>query len=140
MTGNTPRDGSRDALKGLISHFNGQLSDEEVWPSAQDALKSGDVSLHLAVLTKPFLGPLLNGINTIESKLSWVRGRTYGVLHPGDVVAVKQPGGAVVGASQAGEARSYEMTPGLTGKIRARSGQQIQAHEDRFLDNHADSR
>ena len=31
-----------------------------------DALKRGDASLHLAVLTTPFLRPLLNGIKIIE--------------------------------------------------------------------------
>jgi len=38
------------------------------------------------VLTKSFLDPPLNGIKTIESGFSRVRGAPYDVLHPGDIV------------------------------------------------------
>jgi hypothetical protein len=34
-------------------------------------LKRGDTSLHLAVLTTPFLNPLLNGIKIIEARPRW---------------------------------------------------------------------
>lgn len=140
MTGDTHPDGPRGATSGLISHLTEQLGDDEAWRPALDALKRGDVSLHLAVLTKPFLGPLLDGIKTIESRFSRVRGAPYSVLRPGDIVAVKKPGGPVIGAFQAGQVRSYQMTPELLGKIRARFGQEIQAHEDKFWDDHAESR
>lgn len=100
MTGDTHPDGSTGATSSLISHLNDQLGDDEAWRPALDALTCGDVSLNLAVLTKPFFGPLLNGIKTIESRFSRVRAAPYGVLHPGDVVAVKKTGGPIVGAFQ----------------------------------------
>jgi hypothetical protein len=39
-----------------------------------------------------------------------------------DIVAVKRLSGPVVGAFQAGQVRSYQLTPGLMGRIRARFG------------------
>ena len=48
--------------------------------------------------------------------------------------------GPVVGAFQAGQVRSYEMTSGLLGKIRSKFGNEIQAREDKFWDDHAESR
>jgi hypothetical protein len=128
-----------EATTGLISHLTEHLGNDEAWRPALDALKRGDATLHLAVLGKPFLGPLLDGIKTIESRFSRVRHAPYGVLRPGDIVAVKQPGGPVVGAFQAGEVRNYRLTPGLINKIRGRFGQQIHAH-DQFWDDRADSR
>jgi hypothetical protein len=78
VTGDTHPDGSTGATDSLISHLNDQLGDDEAWRPALDALKRGDASLHLAVLTKPFLGPLMNGIRTIESRFSRVRGAPRG--------------------------------------------------------------
>jgi hypothetical protein len=46
------------------------------------------------------LAPLLEGIKTIESRFSRARRAPYGVLSPGDIVAVKRPGGPVVAAFQ----------------------------------------
>jgi hypothetical protein len=123
-----------EATTGLISHLTEHLGNDEAWRPALDALKRGDATLHLAVLGKPFLGPLLDGIKTIESRFSRVRHAPYEVLRPGDIVAVKQPGGPVVGAFQAGEVRNYRLTPGLINKIRGRFGQQIHAH-DQFWDD-----
>lgn len=62
MTGDTGPGGSAEATKGLISHLSEHLGDDEDWRPALDALERGDATLHLAVLTKPFLGPLLDGI------------------------------------------------------------------------------
>jgi hypothetical protein len=50
-----------------------------------------------------------------------------GVLRPGDIVVVKQPGGRVAGAFQVGQVRSYQLTAGSMDKIRARFGKQIHA-------------
>lgn len=140
MTGDTRPGDLTEATNGLISHLTEHLGDDEAWRPALDALKCGDATLHLAVLARPFLGPLLDGIKTIESRFSRVRHAPYGVLRPGDIVAVKQPGGPVAGAFQAGQVRSYQLTPGLINKIRAHFGKQIHAREDKFWDDRAGSR
>jgi hypothetical protein len=91
-------------------------------------------------MVRPFLGPLLDGIKTIESRFSRARRAPYGVLGPGDIVAVKRPGGPVVGAFHAGQVHSYQVTPGLMDKIRARFGKEIQAWDDQLWDDRAGRR
>src|SRR5437867_4139305 len=54
-------------------------------------------SLHLAVLLEPYLGYVLEGRKTVESRFSAVRCPPYRRVQSGDVVLLKSSGGPVEG-------------------------------------------
>ena len=64
-------------------------------------------SVHLAVFVEPFLGSLLSGQKTVESRFSVVRCPPYGRVASGDVLLVKRSGGPVVGVCEVRETWSY---------------------------------
>lgn len=116
----------------LISQLCSHLGADPRWDVALRRLQDAEASLHLAVLTEPFLGWLLDGTKSIESRFSRVRCAPYGTLAEGDVIAVKKPGGPVTGAFQAGQVSSYQLTPARVAELRHRFADQIRAHDDEF--------
>ena len=138
MTGRIVPDDIADAAAGLIGHLAENLGIDPAWRPALDCLGCGQAMLHLAVLTGPFLDLLLDGSKTVESRFSRVRCAPYGVLRPGHVVAVKRPGGPVVGAFEAGHVRSYQLTPRKVSEIREEFSKRICASEDAFWDQRTD--
>jgi hypothetical protein len=121
----------------LASSIAIQLGRDADWAPALASISTGIASLHLAVLAEPFLGWLLDGSKTIESRFSKVRCAPYGVLTEGDVVAVKRTGGLVVGAFQAGPVTSIQLSPGRISDLRRRFAAQIRADTDEFWDQRA---
>jgi hypothetical protein len=122
----------------LISHLATQLVADADWAPALGKLHTGEVSLHLAVLTEPFFGWLLEGTKTIESRFSRIRCAPYGTLADGDIIAVKRTGGAVTGAFQAGQVSTYQLTRSRIAWLRAQFAAQICAADDEFWDQRAD--
>jgi hypothetical protein len=116
----------------LVTQIAGCLGADPDWAPVLGSLAAGEVSLHLAVLTEPFLGWLLDGAKTIESRFSKVRCAPYGTLAEGDVIAVKRAGGAIAGAFQAGPVSSYRLTPAVLAGLRDRFAAQIRALDDEF--------
>ena len=131
-------DPAADPAAQLLAHLDAHLGCDPHWALALGRVNGGEVSLHLAVLVEPFLGWLLDGSKTIESRFSRVRCAPYGALAEGDVVAVKKTGGAVVGAFQAGQVSSWRLTPGSVTDLRERFAAQIRALDDDFWDQRAD--
>ncbi len=127
-----------EPVKELSSQLCFYLNNDLDWKLALRRLADSEVSLHLAVLTEPFLGWLLDGSKTIESRFSRVRCAHYGVLTAGDIVAVKKPGGPVIGTFQAGQVFSYQLTPSVVAELRARFAEQIRADDEEFWQQRAD--
>lgn len=131
-------DTAADPTVRLLAHLDAHLGADPRWAHALDRVNDGEVSLHLAVLVEPFLGWLLDGSKTIESRFSRVRCAPYGALAEGDVVAVKKTGGAVTGAFQAGQVSSWQLTPSRVTDLRERFAAQIRALDDEFWDQRLD--
>ncbi len=127
-----------EAAQLLSSQIRGHLGNETPWAAALDRLADGTAGLHLAVLTEPFLGWLLDGSKTIESRFSRVRCAPYGALCEGDIVAIKKPGGPVSGAFLAGPVSCYRLSPARVTEIRDRFAAQIRADDDEFWQQRAD--
>jgi hypothetical protein len=122
----------------LSSQIREHLGAEAPWAEALDRLADSTAGLHLAVLTEPFFGWLLDGSKTIESRFSRVRCAPYGALCEGDIVAVKKPGGPVSCAFLAGTVSCYQLTPARITEIRDRFAAQIRADDDEFWEQRAD--
>lgn len=132
------RNSTQDPTAQLVDHLTDQLSGDPAWVRVTDRLNSGAVSLHLAVLLEPFLGLLMDGTKTIESRFSRVRCAPYGCLNEGDVVAVKKAGGPVVGAFIAGPVTSCRLTGHRLDELRELYSAQICATGQEFWAERAD--
>jgi hypothetical protein len=65
--------------------------------------------IHLAVFVEPFLGYVLDGSKTVESRFSVNRTPPYGKVCKGDAILLKQSGGPVVGIASVQTVWSYHL-------------------------------
>jgi len=65
--------------------------------------------VHAALMVEPFLGEILAGRKTIESRFSKNRIAPFKRIQSGDVVFLKKSGGPFVGWFRAGEVLSFEL-------------------------------
>ena len=86
-------------------------------------------SLHLAVFAQPYLGLILDGTKTIESRFSVRKVPPYGHVESGDIVLLKATSGPIVGAFRASDVWYYQLDPGIWGQIRREYGAAICAPE-----------
>ena len=64
--------------------------------------------VHLAILHKRYLDAIIDGVKTVEARISKVRCAPFGRVQRGDVIYLKQTGGAVRARAIATRVRTYE--------------------------------
>src|SRR5262245_46087509 len=89
-------------------------------------------SLHLAVFVQPYLGYLLGGRKTVESRFSAVRCPPYRRVQPGDAVLLKASGGPVVGLCQIRQTWFYRLDPESWQLIRKEFTEALCAQDPHF--------
>jgi hypothetical protein len=74
------------------------LRDDRFWAARIDAMRGcgSGAGIHLAVLIEPFLGFILDGTKTIESRFAARRFAPFGHVCSGDIVLMKAASGPVV--------------------------------------------
>ena len=100
----------------------------------------GGATVHLGVFVEPFLEAILDGRKTVESRFGVHRCAPFDRVQAGDVILLKRSGGPVVGIAVAGEARFYELDPGILDGIRERYAASIYAEDDDFWTARAEKR
>ena len=87
------------------------LRDDPYWESYLPPLSGGaaGLSVHLAVFVEPYLGYVLTGAKTIESRFSAHQVAPYGCVSAGDVILLKASGGPVVALCRAANVWSYRL-------------------------------
>jgi len=82
---------------------------DDVWSAILGDPGSGlpRCGIHLAVFVEPFLGYVLDGSKTVESRFSVNRCAPFGKVNRHDVVLLKRAGGPVVGLAQVRTVWSY---------------------------------
>lgn len=104
----------------LLSHLK-RAANADGWQSLLapfGGLKPPPVSLHLAVLVEPYLGFILRGAKTVESRFSVRPGPPYQRVARGDIVLLKASGGPIVGAFTASAVWSYRLDPSSWDEVR----------------------
>ncbi|MFI0409203.1 ASCH domain-containing protein [Actinomadura sp. 3N508] len=99
---------------------------------AQDVLASIDRGTHLAVMSGPYLGLLLDGRKTIESRFSRHRVAPFGQVTAGDVIFFKKTAGPVSAVGLAGEVRHIELDKTPLEEVATRYGEGIAPADDGF--------
>lgn len=88
--------------------------------------------LHLAVLIEPFLEFILERRKTIESRFSVNKVAPYGVVRPGDQLALKRSSGPVVGICRVHRAAFFEVDSTVLEQLRADYAPALCAEEPSF--------
>jgi hypothetical protein len=89
-------------------------------------------SVHLAVFVEPFLGYILDGSKTVESRFSVNRCAPFGKVNQGDAVLLKRAGGPVVGIMQVRSVWSYQLGESSWRFIREQFAEALRAQDPEF--------
>ena len=118
-----------------LQEIESAVSNVPYWAEYLSPLFQGrrvDFNLHLAVFVEPYLGFLLEGSKTVESRFSVNRCAPFGRVRKGDVILLKKTGGAVVGLCLATYVWNYDLEEGSLIEIRDRFGDAICAQGQDF--------
>ena len=102
--------------------------------------RPGCVGVHLAVFVEPFLGAILDGRKTIESRFALHRCAPYRQVESGDVILLKRSGGPVVGVARSGRSDYFKLRPGDLDQIRLEHAEELFALDNEFWNSRADKR
>ncbi len=105
------------------------------WESYLAPLFSKDCppfSLHLAIFIEPFLGYVLNGKKTVESRFSSRRLAPYEAAADGDVLLLKRSSGPIVGLCRVTHTWFYRLDPASWHLIRTEFAQALCAQDSSF--------
>lgn len=88
--------------------------------------------IHLAVFVEPFLGYVLDGSKSVESRFSVNRCAPYGRVHRGDVLLLKRAGGGVVGIARVVTVWFYHLDEASWSMIRETFSAALRAQDPDF--------
>jgi hypothetical protein len=88
--------------------------------------------IHLAVFVEPFLGYVLDGTKTVESRFSVNRMPPYGKVCKGDIILLKQSSGPVVGLARVQTVWSYHLDEASLRFIRERFADALRIQDSGF--------
>lgn len=111
-----------------------EVARDRVWGSLLGApgSKLPLCGIHLAVFVEPFLGYVLDGSKTVESRFSANRCAPFGRVHRGDVLLLKRSGGPVVGIARVRAVWSYHLGGSSWKVIRERFAEALRAQAPEF--------
>jgi hypothetical protein len=112
------------------------VADDRLWRGLLGAPDSSlpSCGIHLAVFVEPFLGYVLDGSKTVESRFSVNRCAPFGKVSQGDIVLLKKAGGPVVGVVRVRTVWSYELDKKSWKMIRERFTVALRAQDPEFWD------
>jgi hypothetical protein len=119
-----------------FSEIRRAVESDPVW---SDLLGSPDADLptcgiHLAVFVEPFLGYILDGSKTVESRFSVKRCAPFGRVVAGDVILLKQSSGPIVGLARVQTVWSYHLDAASWDQIRKQFTEALRAQDPAFWD------
>jgi hypothetical protein len=118
---------SFDGIRSAVAH-------DQLWVNILGTPGSGlpPCRIHLAVFVEPFLGYILDGTKTVESRFSINQCAPYGKVSPGDAILVKKSGGPIVAVARVQTIWSYQIDNTTLAVIRNEFAQAIRATDDDF--------
>jgi hypothetical protein len=96
---------------GLIEELTDQISGTPLFSVLQGILRETlNNGIHLGVFVQPYLGFVLEGKKTIDSRFSINRHAPYEQVNNGDLLILKESGGPICGACVVSHAWFYHLT------------------------------
>lgn len=113
----------------LISELEMQLSNEADYRAALRRIWDRRSTLHLAVMSEPFLTYVLQGKKSVESRFSEKRVAPYGRVDAGDLLLFKRSAGAVLAAAIVTAVQQFRLDESAWELIWTRYGDALCASE-----------
>lgn len=107
--------------RNVIHDIYPKIEGNDIWESLLDEVISVDTSsigIHLAIFTEPYLGYILDGRKTVESRFGVKRIAPYGQVSTGDILLLKKTGGPIVGLCKVSNVWFYNLNPDSWKKLR----------------------
>jgi hypothetical protein len=129
-----PHEVKNTAWLKSLAKIRHAVADDRVWAELLGMPDSElpSCGIHLAVFVEPFLGYVLDGTKTVESRFSTTRCAPFGRVSPGDVVLLKKTGGGVVGVTQVQTVWSYSLDEASWGEIRKKFTNALRIQDPQF--------
>ena len=126
----------KDWQSALLSELREHLKRDRFWASRVSPPDGADSprSIHLAVFIEPFLSFVLEGRKTVESRFSSRLRPPHKRVKKGDVIVLKESGGAVVGICEVSYVWFYELDPESLSLIQEKFADVLCADEPGFWD------
>jgi ASC-1-like (ASCH) protein len=80
--------------------------------------ETSPTGIHLAIFVEPYLGYILDGRKTIESRFGMKKGAPYEQIAPGDLILLKKSGGPITGLCNVSDVWFYTLNPESWKKLR----------------------
>ena len=121
-----------NAWDDVVDSVRESVLGDPYWESRFSSSTSFTGGLHLAVLQEPYLGYVLEGRKTVESRFAKRRGAPYQCVSPGDAILLKRVSGPVVGLCEVGDVWYYRLTPASWDAIKTTFKQALCMDESGF--------
>ncbi len=123
----------------LLDDLSENLEDDPYWEEDLTRLLKSRVALHLAILHEPYLGLILEGKKTIETRLSVCRQAPYKQIAEDDVILLKKTSGPIVGLCRVSHAWFYELDQNTWRVIKDDYFKEILVKDQRFWERKKDA-
>jgi len=129
-----------EALTALRTRF----SHDSFWSHrlaqvANKKTKPEGIRIHVAVFVEPYLGYLLDGTKTVESRFSINRCAPFGQAQEGDLILVKRSGGGVVAVCEIASKWYYELDRSAWAVIKERFAAPLAIRDPSFWEARKDA-
>ena len=107
-----------------VREIRQSLQDDSYWSRKLHGA-AGPMNVHLAILVEPFLGYLLDGTKTVESRFSTRQCAPFRRVETGDIVLLKSASGPVKGICEVSRTWFFDLRSVPLGDIRTRFGEAL---------------
>lgn len=121
----------------LIDAVRTALRTQSKWRRRLDSVRLGERALHLGVFVEPYLGFILHGQKTIESRFSLRKFAPFQKVRRRDVILLKSASGPIRGVCEVEDVWTYVLSPGEVCEIRERFGNELCIADESFWERKA---
>lgn len=132
-----PEANQSDDWRLLADTMRVAVEGNQYWGERLASLPDDQTGLHLAILIEPYLGYVLAGKKTVESRFAMRRGAPYGRVYRGDVLLLKRSGGPIVGVCEVTDVWFYHLDLSSWGGIRETFSVALCAQDPTFWQDRA---
>lgn len=111
MINNLPHS-TKDWSTSMLMEVDRQLKQDSYWEDCYSGVSIWNTfgCVHLAVFHEPYLGYILDGKKTVESRFSINRISPFGRVSDSDIVLLKRASGPICGACTISRVWNYDLT------------------------------
>ena len=129
----------RLTYQNALCQLRRALAFDEFWKATLDPVRENTFNLHLAIFREPYLGFILEGRKTVETRFARRPCPPYKRVTDGDILILKQAGGPVLGVCIIEKVWLYEVDAASLGVIKKKFGNAICPADGAFWEERKDA-